>query len=183
MTEEQEVRASHEEVADFVAKLSDFRGSLGESEQAMLDTILDSAQGETGGYRRWRSGDEASWNDLVGWIEEQGEEETQGFLGVRRGRDSTRLARAAAPRVGIYPRPRGRPLGGRTNPRRRGAEAAGRFSPACGVSRRSPAQEQPVLCLHVAGIARARHRCAQVFGALQELLEVRASQGVELDRA
>ena len=45
----------------------------------MLDTILDSAQGETGGYRRARRGDEASWNDMVGWIEEQGEEETQGF--------------------------------------------------------------------------------------------------------
>lgn len=78
MTEEQEVRASREEVADFVAKLRDFRGSLSQSEQAMLDTILDSAQGETGGYAR-RRGDEASWNDLVGWIEDQGEEDTQGF--------------------------------------------------------------------------------------------------------
>jgi hypothetical protein len=80
MTEEQEVRASHEEVEGFVSKLRDFHGSLGESEQAMLDTILDSAQGETGGYRRARSSDEAGWSDLVGWIEEQGEEETQGFL-------------------------------------------------------------------------------------------------------
>jgi hypothetical protein len=79
MTEEQEVRASREEVADFVAKLSNFRNSLGESEQAMLDTILDTAQGETGGYRRARTSDEAGWSDLVGWIEEQGEEETQGF--------------------------------------------------------------------------------------------------------
>jgi hypothetical protein len=79
MTEEQEVRASREEVAGFVAKLRDFRSSLGESEQAMLDTILDSAQGETGGFRHKRRGDEASWNDMVGWIEEQGEEETQGF--------------------------------------------------------------------------------------------------------
>jgi hypothetical protein len=85
MTEEQEVRASREEVEGFVAKLSNFRDSLGESEQAMLDTILDSAQGETGGYRRWRGGDEASWNDLVGWIEEQGEEDTQGFRIGRRG--------------------------------------------------------------------------------------------------
>jgi hypothetical protein len=83
MTEEQEVRASREEVADFVAKLSDFRGSLSESEQAMLDTILDSAQGETGGYVR-RRGDEASWNDMVGWIEDQGEEDTQGFRAARR---------------------------------------------------------------------------------------------------
>ena len=74
MTEEQEVRASHEEVEGFVSKLRDFRGSLSESEQTMLDTILDTAQGETGGYRR------AGWSDLVGWIEEQGEEETQGFI-------------------------------------------------------------------------------------------------------
>ena len=79
MTEEQEIRATHEEVEQFVAKLRNFHGSLSESEQAMLDTVLDSAQGETGGYRRSRSGDEASWNDLVGWIEEQGEGETQGF--------------------------------------------------------------------------------------------------------
>jgi len=80
MTEEPEVRASRDEVEGFVSKLRDFHGSLGESEQAMLDTVLDSAQGETGGYARRRSGDEASWNDLVGWIEEQGEEETQGFI-------------------------------------------------------------------------------------------------------
>ena len=77
---EQEVRASREEVEGFVSKLKDFHGSLSESEQAMLDTVLDSAQGgETGGYRRWRSGDEAGWNDLVGWIEQEGEEDTQGF--------------------------------------------------------------------------------------------------------
>ena len=79
MTEEQEVRASREEVEGFVSKLKNFHDSLSESEQAMLDTILDSAQGETGGYTR-RRGDEASWNDMVGWIEEQGEGETQGFL-------------------------------------------------------------------------------------------------------
>jgi hypothetical protein len=78
MTEEQEVRASHEEVEGFVSRLKEFHGSLSESEQAMLDTILDSAQGETGGYGG-RSGDEARWNELVRWIEEQGEEETQGF--------------------------------------------------------------------------------------------------------
>jgi hypothetical protein len=40
---------------------------------------LHSAQGEMGGYRQLPRGDEASWNDMVGWIEEQGEEETQGF--------------------------------------------------------------------------------------------------------
>jgi hypothetical protein len=57
MTEEQEVRASREEVEGFVSKLKEFRGSLGESEQAMLDTILYSAQGETGSYRIRRRGD------------------------------------------------------------------------------------------------------------------------------
>jgi hypothetical protein len=84
MTEEQEVRASHEEVEGFVSKLRDFYGSLGESEQAMLDTILDSAQGgDTGAYASMRATEEdrpEAWQDLVGWIEEQGEEETQGFL-------------------------------------------------------------------------------------------------------
>ena len=50
----------------------------------MLGTILETAQGgETGGYgkRTPRSGggSEESWNDLIGWIEEQGEEDTQGF--------------------------------------------------------------------------------------------------------
>ena len=81
---EQEIRASHEQVEGFVSKLRDFHGSLGESEQAMLDTVLDSAQGgETGGYGR-RERPEAGWNDLVGWIEEQGEEDTQGFMWRRR---------------------------------------------------------------------------------------------------
>jgi len=82
MTEGNEVRASHEEVEGFVGKLRDFHGSLDESGQAMLETVLASAQGETGGYRwRHRSGEgsEGSWNDLVGWIEEQGEDDTQGF--------------------------------------------------------------------------------------------------------
>ncbi len=58
----------------------------------MLGTILAGAQtGDTGGYavkaRRYEdptedsSGSESSsgWNDLVGWIEEQGDEDTQGF--------------------------------------------------------------------------------------------------------
>ncbi len=92
MTEEQEVRASHDEVEAFVGKLREFHSSLGESEQAMLGTVLDSAQGaETGGYGGFRrrygdpaegdSGSESStgWNELIGWIEEQGEEDTQGF--------------------------------------------------------------------------------------------------------
>jgi len=75
---EQEIRATHEEVEGFVAKLSNFRDSLSESEQAMLDTVLASAQGETGGYRR-RERPEEGYNDLVGWIEEQGDDDTQGF--------------------------------------------------------------------------------------------------------
>jgi hypothetical protein len=79
MTEEREIRATHEEVESFVGKLKEFHSSLDEGEQAMMDTILDSAQGETGGYAR-RRGDEASWNDLIGWVEEQDEEDTQGFL-------------------------------------------------------------------------------------------------------
>jgi hypothetical protein len=92
MSEGQEIRASHEEVEAFVSKLREFHGSLDEGERVMLGTILESAQsGETGGYRvRWSrygdpdegSGSESQaegWNDLLGWIEEQGEEDTQGF--------------------------------------------------------------------------------------------------------
>jgi hypothetical protein len=80
MAEGQEVKASHEQVEAFVGKLRNFYGSLDESEQAMLGTILDEARGgDTGGYILARRGDEAAWNDLVGWIEEQGEEDTQGF--------------------------------------------------------------------------------------------------------
>ncbi len=101
---EQEVRATHEEVEGFVAKLRDFHRSLSEPEQAMLETVLESAQGgDTGGYvvkRLFRYGepDEQTeelrsdtereggrgWNDLVGWIEDQSEEDTQGFS-LRRG--------------------------------------------------------------------------------------------------
>ena len=77
---EQEVRASREEVEGFVSKLREFYSSLSESEQAMMDTVLASAQGETGGYRTRQESPEAGWNDLVGWIEEQGDEDTQGFL-------------------------------------------------------------------------------------------------------
>ena len=78
MTEARVLRATHEKVESFVCKLKEFHSSLDEGEQAMMDTILDSAQGETGGYAR-RRGDEASWNDLIGWVEEQDEEDTQGF--------------------------------------------------------------------------------------------------------
>jgi hypothetical protein len=82
MTEEQEIQATHEEVEGFVAKLRDFHGSLGETEQAMLETIVGSAQGQdTGAYvvRRTFSSQGGGWEDLVGWIETQGEEDTQGF--------------------------------------------------------------------------------------------------------
>ncbi len=95
MAAEVEVRASHEEVEGFVVKLRDFHGSLDESGQAMLVTILEGAQaGDTGSYgirfRRYGDPDEQEgsdtereggrgWNDLVGWIEEQGDEDTQGF--------------------------------------------------------------------------------------------------------
>jgi hypothetical protein len=75
---EQEIRATHEEVEDFVSKLREFHTSLSESEQAMLETVLESAQGrETGGYLVKARFD---WNDLAGWIENQGEEDTQGFI-------------------------------------------------------------------------------------------------------
>ena len=92
MTEGNEVRASREEVDAFVGKLRGFHEELDPAGRAMLGTILEAAQGgETGGYRfRWSrygdpeeggSGQESSsgWNDLIGWIEEQGEEDTQGF--------------------------------------------------------------------------------------------------------
>jgi len=89
MAEEQDVRATHEEVEAFVGKLKEFHSSLDDSGQAMLGTIMDSAQGgETGGYKKpWRrSGEESeqAWNDLVGWIEEQDGEDTQGFIGKHR---------------------------------------------------------------------------------------------------
>jgi hypothetical protein len=72
---EQEISASREEVEQFVGKLREFHGSLSESEQAMLDTLLAQAQGETGGYRRRRSGNQ-DWDDLVGHLVD---EDTQGF--------------------------------------------------------------------------------------------------------
>ncbi len=88
MAESGEERVSHEEVEAFVGKLREFHTSLNENEQGMMDEVLDSAQGgETAGYKRiMRSGEgsEESWNDLVGWIEEQGEEDTQGFRIKRR---------------------------------------------------------------------------------------------------
>jgi len=96
MTEGNEVRASHDEVEAFVGKLQGFYAELDESGQAMLGTILEGAQqGETGGfiYRKGRYEDpteessstesSSGWHDLIGWIEDQGDEDTQGF-GIRK---------------------------------------------------------------------------------------------------
>jgi hypothetical protein len=83
MAEQNEVRATHQEVEGFVQKLRDFHDQLDPAGQAMLGTILDGAvAGETGGFL-WRhrsGGGQEPWEDLVGWIEDQGEEDTQGFL-------------------------------------------------------------------------------------------------------
>ena len=83
MAEQGEVTATREEVEGFVAKLREFHNSLAKSERAMLHFVLDSAPvDETGGYRmERRSGEDQPdyWQDLVAWIEEQAEEDTQGF--------------------------------------------------------------------------------------------------------
>ena len=85
MAAEQEIRARHEEVVGCVQKLRDFHGSLGDSEQAMLESILDTTRGKVGGYGMYkRSGiSEESWDDLVGWLEDQGGEYTEGFRWTR----------------------------------------------------------------------------------------------------
>jgi hypothetical protein len=83
MADEQQIRATHEEVEGFVEKLREFHGSLGQSEQAMLETVLESAQSQdTGAYtlKRGFSSQDGGWEDLVGWMESQGGEDTQGFL-------------------------------------------------------------------------------------------------------
>jgi hypothetical protein len=97
VAEQEEIRASHEEVEEFVRQLQGFYGSLSVGGRAMLVTILEGAQAkDTGGYgfrfKRYedpegqQGGSEEGgtssvegWNDLIGWIEEQGEEDTQGF--------------------------------------------------------------------------------------------------------
>ena len=89
MAEQEEVRANHEEVEGFVSKLRDFHDSLDPAGQAMLGTILESAQGADTGAYGWRlprygRGSQEGWNDLIGWIESQGDEDTQGF-GFRLG--------------------------------------------------------------------------------------------------
>jgi hypothetical protein len=66
---EQGIEATHEEVVVFVRKFRDFHSSLGDSEQAMMESILDTTRGEVGGYGMYkRSGIiEETWDDLVGW--------------------------------------------------------------------------------------------------------------------
>jgi hypothetical protein len=88
MSEEKELRATHEEVEEFVGKVRGFHDALDPAGQAMLGTILDGAvAGESAGYyvrvRFAAQGGPKPWEDLVGWVESQGEGETQGFL-VRR---------------------------------------------------------------------------------------------------
>lgn len=77
----QGIEAPHEEVVGFVQKLRDLHSSLDDSEQAMMESMLDTTRGEVGGYGMYkRSGiTEETWNDLVGWLEDQGGEYTQGF--------------------------------------------------------------------------------------------------------
>ncbi len=84
MSEEREVRASHEEVEQFVGKLRGFHDALDPGGQAMLGTILDgAAAGDTGGYysriKFADQGGQKPWEDLIGWIEKQGDDDTQGF--------------------------------------------------------------------------------------------------------
>ena len=50
MGAEQEISATHEEVVGFVRKLRNFHASLGDSEQATLESILDTTRGELGDY-------------------------------------------------------------------------------------------------------------------------------------
>jgi hypothetical protein len=80
-----EVRASHEEVEDFVEELRDLYDSLSESKQVMMDTVLDGAQGDTDGYKIRCERPEEAWNDLVGWIAGQDDEGETGTYLIRRG--------------------------------------------------------------------------------------------------
>jgi len=82
---EQGISATHEEVVGFVTKLRDFHSSLSDSEQAMLESVLDTTRGEVSGYGMYeRSGvTEETWDDLVGWLEDQGGEYTRGFRWMR----------------------------------------------------------------------------------------------------
>ena len=71
MSEEREVRATHEEVEQFVSKLRGLNDSLDPAGQAMLGTVLDGAvAAESGGYavkaRFAAQGGAKPWEDLVG---------------------------------------------------------------------------------------------------------------------
>jgi len=85
VAEQKDIRATHEEVEGFVRKLRDFHASLSDSEQAMLESVLDTTRGEVSGYGRYRRSGigEETWTDLVGWIEDQGGEYTEGFRWMR----------------------------------------------------------------------------------------------------
>jgi hypothetical protein len=80
--EEGQRRANREELEGFARRLKEFHGSLEEPEREMLEAILEGAQaGGTAGYRhrrRYGEGGEG-WEELVGWLREQGEDDTQGF--------------------------------------------------------------------------------------------------------
>jgi hypothetical protein len=81
--EEGQRRANREELEGFARRLREFHASLEEPEREMLEVILEGAQaGGTAGYRRvprrYGEGGEG-WEELVGWLREQGEEDTQGF--------------------------------------------------------------------------------------------------------
>jgi hypothetical protein len=51
----------------------------------MLESMLDTTRGEVGGYGMYRRSGvtEETWDDLVGWLEDQGGEYTQGFRWMR----------------------------------------------------------------------------------------------------
>jgi hypothetical protein len=68
---EQGISVTREEVVGFVTKLRDFHSSLSDSEQAILERVLDTTRGEVGGYGMYeRSGvTEETWDDLVGCLE------------------------------------------------------------------------------------------------------------------
>ena len=76
MGEQNEIRASRDEVEEFVGKLRGFHDSIGQHEQAMLETILESALGETGGYLGSRFASDEAWNELVGLLVD---DDAQGF--------------------------------------------------------------------------------------------------------
>jgi hypothetical protein len=88
MAAEQEIRASKEEVEDFVAKLKEFHGTLNEVEQAMLETILEGARlGDDFGDHIWfhhYGGDTGhGWSGIVEYLLE--DDESEGFFILIKG--------------------------------------------------------------------------------------------------